>query len=154
VDRSAQREYGLARIVPVTESALSSLSQVWMSHGDRITRMPDGFIALARSEHSPLAAIGDIRRKYLGVQFHPEVRHTPNGEQFLRHFAVHVCGARPEWTPRSIIEGAVARVRQQVGSERVLAAVSGGVDSTVAAARRTDHSGCGQALPWGAAGHH
>ena len=134
VDPSAQREYGPARIQPVVESALSSLSQVWMSHGDRITRMPDGFIALARSHNSPLAAIGDMRRKYFGVQFHPEVHHTPNGEQVLRHFAVEVCGAKPEWTPRSIIDEAVGRVRQQVGGERALAAVSGGVDSTVAAA--------------------
>jgi GMP synthase (glutamine-hydrolysing) len=134
VDSSAQREYGPVSIEPLMESALSNLSQVWMSHGDRITRMPDGFIALARSAHSPLAAIGDLRRKYFGVQFHPEVRHTPNGEQLLSHFAVEICGARPEWTPRSIIDEAVARVRQQVGGERVLAAVSGGVDSTVAAA--------------------
>jgi GMP synthase (glutamine-hydrolysing) len=134
VDSSAQREYGPARIQALTESGLSNLTRVWMSHGDRITRMPDGFVALARSANSPLAAIGNMQRKYFGVQFHPEVRHTPNGEQFLSHFAVEICGAKPEWSPRSIIEEAVARVRQQVGSQRALAAVSGGVDSTVAAA--------------------
>jgi hypothetical protein len=87
-----------------------------------------------RDRRTALAAIGNMQRKYFGVQFHPEVRHTPNGEQFLSHFAVEICGARPEWSPRSIIEEAVARVRQQVGSQRALAAVSGGVDSTVAAA--------------------
>ena len=73
---------------PLMPSALSDLSQVWMSHGDRITRMPEGFIALARSDNSPFAAMGDMRRKYFGVQFHPEVRHTPNGELAIRHFAV------------------------------------------------------------------
>ena len=134
VDSSVQREYGPASIEPLLESALSNLSQVWMSHGDRITRMPDGFTALARSAHSPLAAIGDLQRKYFGVQFHPEVRHTPNGGQLLRHFAVEICGAKPEWTPHSIIDEAVRRLRKQVGGQRVLAAVSGGVDSTVAAA--------------------
>ncbi len=89
-------------------------------------------MALARSDHSPLAAIGDMQRKYFGVQFHPEVRHTPNGASVLQHFAVEICGARPEWTPRSIAAEAVRRVRERVGSERVLAAVSGGVNSSVA----------------------
>jgi len=134
VDSSAKREYGPAVIEPLLPSVLSGLSQVWMSHGDRITRMPEGFIALARSDNSPLAAIGDMDRKYFGVQFHPEVRHTPNGAEVIKHFAVEVCGANPDWTPVSIIEDAVERVRKQVGSERVLAAVSGGVDSSVAAA--------------------
>jgi GMP synthase (glutamine-hydrolysing) len=134
VDPSAKREYGPAVIEPLMPSALSGLSQVWMSHGDRITRMPQGFIALARSDNSPLAAIGDMYRKYFGVQFHPEVRHTPNGSEVIKHFAVEVCEAKPEWTPVSIIEDAVARIRKQVGDERVLAAVSGGVDSSVATA--------------------
>ena len=134
VDGSAKREYGPAVITPLMPSALSDLSIVWMSHGDRITRMPEGFLALARSEHSPYAAIGDMQRRYFGVQFHPEVRHTPNGELALRHFALEVCGARPDWTPASIIDEAIRRIRAQVGGERVLAAVSGGVDSSVAAA--------------------
>ena len=134
VDASAQREYGHASIEPVAGSLVEGLSQVWMSHGDRITRMPVGFSALARSLNSPLAAIGDSGRRYYGVQFHPEVHHTPHGEQLLRRFAVEICGAKPDWTPRSIVADAVERVRQQVGGERVLAAVSGGVDSTVAAA--------------------
>jgi GMP synthase (glutamine-hydrolysing) len=134
VDPSARREYGPARIEPLTASALSMITQVWMSHGDRISRLPEGFIALARSANSPLAAIGDMQRNYLGVQFHPEVHHTVNGDRFLRHFAVEICGASPDWTPRSIINEAVERIRAQVGGERVLAAVSGGVDSTVATA--------------------
>src|SRR5512142_3346077 len=134
VDSSAKREYGPALITPLMPSALSDLSQVWMSHGDRITRMPEGFVALARSDNSPYAAMGDVQRKYFGVQFHPEVRHTPHGELAIRHFAIDICGARPDWTPESIIELAVGRIRAQVGQERVLAAVSGGVDSSVAAA--------------------
>ncbi len=134
VDSSAKREYGSALITPLMPSALSDLSQVWMSHGDRITRMPEGFVALAKSDNSPFAAMGDLQRKYFGVQFHPEVRHTPRGEAAIRHFAIDICGARPDWTPESIIEQAVGRIRKQVGDERVLAAVSGGVDSSVAAA--------------------
>ncbi|HEX8990870.1 MAG TPA: glutamine-hydrolyzing GMP synthase, partial [Anaerolineales bacterium] len=132
VDPSAHREYGPALITPLVPSVLSDLSHVWMSHGDRITRMPEGFIALARSDNSPFAAMGDMQRKYFGVQFHPEVRHTPRGELAIRHFAVDVCGAQPDWTPESIIEEAVGRIRKQVGEARVLAAVSGGVDSSVA----------------------
>jgi GMP synthase (glutamine-hydrolysing) len=134
VDSSANREYGPAVIEPLLPSVLSELSQVWMSHGDRITRMPEGFIALARSGNSPLAAIGDMNRKYFGVQFHPEVRHTAHGAEVIKHFAVEICGVSPAWTPVSIIEDAISRVRKQVGPERVLAAVSGGVDSSVAAA--------------------
>ena len=135
VSPSAEREFGHAEIQPlVPGTMLDVLSRVWMSHGDKITRMPEGFIALAKSGNSPFAAMGDMQRKYFGVQFHPEVHHTPNGIELLRHFAVDICGAKPEWTPASIIDDAVARIRKQVGRERVLAAVSGGVDSTVAAA--------------------
>ena len=96
--------------------------------------MPDGFIALAKSGNSPFAAMGDMQRKYFGVQFHPEVHHTPNGIELLKHFAIDICNVKPEWTPLSIIESSVKQIREQVGNERVLAAVSGGVDSTVAAA--------------------
>ena len=134
VDASARREYGPALVTPLVPSGLSELSQVWMSHGDRITRMPEGFVALAKSDNSPYAAMGDLKRKYFGVQFHPEVRHTPKGELAIRHFVIDVCEARPDWTPESIIEQSVERIRKQVGRERVLAAVSGGVDSSVAAA--------------------
>lgn len=135
VDPSAHREYGHAVITPlVPGTALDHLSKVWMSHSDRITRMPEGFIPLAKSDNSPYAAMGDMQRKYFGVQFHPEVNHTPNGIELLKHFAIEICGAKPEWTPTSIIEDSVKRIREQVGKERVLAAVSGGVDSTVAAA--------------------
>jgi GMP synthase (glutamine-hydrolysing) len=135
VDPSAQREYGYAQIEPALPGTmLDVLSTVWMSHGDRITKLPEGFIGLARSGSSPFAAMGDMQRKYFGVQFHPEVHHTPNGGKLLQHFVVEICGARPTWTAASIIEESVERVRRQVGTMRVLAAVSGGVDSSVAAA--------------------
>ncbi|RPJ23767.1 MAG: glutamine-hydrolyzing GMP synthase, partial [Chloroflexi bacterium] len=143
VDPSAQREYGQAEIEPTLHGTmLDSISRVWMSHGDRITRLPEGFIALARSGNSPFAAMGDMKRKYFGMQFHPEVHHTPNGEKLLKHFVIDICSVKPNWTPASIIEEAVTRIRRQMGYEpsdkalgpRVLAAVSGGVDSSVAAA--------------------
>ena len=135
VNPSPEREYGPAEIEPlIPGTMLSALSKVWMSHGDRITRMPEGFIALARSGNSPIAAMGDFDRKYFAVQFHPEVRHTPNGAELLKHFALAVCGCAPDWTPDSIIVESLNHIRKQVGKERVLAAVSGGVDSSVAAA--------------------
>jgi GMP synthase (glutamine-hydrolysing) len=132
---STSREYGYAEIEKlIPGTMLDAISKVWMSHGDKITRMPEGFIALARSGNSPFAAMGDMKRKYFGVQFHPEVQHTSNGHKLLKHFALDICGVKPNWTPTSIIEESVERIQQQVGRERVLAAVSGGVDSTVAAA--------------------
>jgi GMP synthase (glutamine-hydrolysing) len=135
VAHASEREYGEAEIQPlVPGSMLDAISKVWMSHGDRIIRMPEGFIALARSNNSPIAAMGDFTRKYFAVQFHPEVKHTPNGAEFLKHFGIDICGCAPDWTPASIIEESVTRIRAQVGRERVLAAVSGGVDSSVAAA--------------------
>lgn len=135
VDPSAQREYGEAQITPlIPGTMLDVLSKVWMSHGDKVTQLPEGFIALAKSGNSPFAAIGDMRRKYFGVQFHPEVSHTPNGGELLKHFVVDICRATPDWTPANIIEDTVEKIRKQVGNERVLAAVSGGADSSVAAA--------------------
>ncbi len=135
VDASAHREYGYAEIQPlIPGTLLEALSKVWMSHGDRITRMPEGFIALAKSGSSPFAAMVDLQRKYFGVQFHPEVRHTLNGVEVIKRFAVDICEAKPEWTPISIIEDTIRRVKNQVGNQRVLAAVSGGVDSSVATA--------------------
>jgi GMP synthase (glutamine-hydrolysing) len=136
VDASAQREYGHATVDPSIRNALlpGHPLQVWMSHGDKVTALPAGFTSLAKSGNSPFAAMGDPARKYYGLQFHPEVRHTPEGPEILRRFLFDVCALSPDWTPASIIEESVARIRAQVGSERVLAAVSGGVDSSVAAA--------------------
>jgi GMP synthase (glutamine-hydrolysing) len=140
VDSSAQREYGHAEIelLPSTSlpsvNFLSSLSKVWMSHGDKVTQLPEGFEPLAKSGNSPYAAMGNLQKKYFGVQFHPEVHHTPNGIELFKHFATDICGITPNWTPANIIDESVKRIREQVGNGRVLAAVSGGVDSSVAAA--------------------
>jgi GMP synthase (glutamine-hydrolysing) len=135
VDPSAQREYGHAEIQSlISTPLLSNISKVWMSHGDKVTQLPEGFEALAKSGNSPYAAMGDLKRKYFGVQFHPEVHHTPNGIELFKHFAADICGILPDWTPANIIEESVKRIREQVGDQRVLAAVSGGVDSSVAAA--------------------
>jgi GMP synthase (glutamine-hydrolysing) len=133
---SVEREYGLAQLERVAPNPLlpPGAQRVWMSHGDRIERPPPGFTVLASSDNSPIAAIGDLSRGYYGLQFHPEVRHTPSGPEILRRFAVEVCGARPDWTPESIISESVARIREQVGDARVISAVSGGVDSSVATA--------------------
>jgi len=132
------REYGPAEIELLAPEdplwrGLPSPMTVWMSHGDRVERLPPGFQAMARSPNSPLAAIGDPRRRLYGVQFHPEVAHTPLGRELLRRFALDLCGCRPTWTPGAIAEERIARIRERVGPERVLCAVSGGVDSTVTA---------------------
>ena len=136
VDPSPQREYGPATVETLVPNSLLPANSfpVWMSHGDRITRMPEGFIALARSNNSPVAAMGDLARRIFAVQFHPEVRHTPDGEKMLGRFVLDICGCAPDWTPASIIEESIRCIRAQVGGEHVLAAVSGGVDSAVAAA--------------------
>ncbi len=131
-----RREYGLAWLEVPRENPLipPGRHQVWMSHGDRVEVIPSGFQVLGSTEHSPYAAIGDVERGYYGVQFHPEVQHTPIGPDILRRFAVHVCGVTANWHPGNWIPRLVDEIRQKVGRERVLAAVSGGVDSTVAAA--------------------
>jgi GMP synthase (glutamine-hydrolysing) len=136
VDPSPVREFGGAQVEPAGSSPLlpGKPFQAWMSHGDRITALPPGFITLARSAGSPHAAIGDPLRRYFGLQFHPEVNHTEGGAEILRRFTLQVCGCTPGWTPASIIEESIARIRERVGAERLLAAVSGGVDSSVAAA--------------------
>jgi len=147
VNPSSEREYGFAEIELIngrgevispegrkTLPLLSSLSTVWMSHGDKVTQLPQGFISLAKSENSPYAAMGNLEKKYFGVQFHPEVHHTKNGIALIKHFVVDICNVNPSWTPNSIIDESVKKIREQVGDNKVLAAVSGGVDSSVAAA--------------------
>lgn len=133
---STEREYGPAELQSLHVNPLLPHTdlRVWMSHGDRIESLPPGFIVLARSQNSPIAAMGDLQRSYYGVQFHPEVRHTPLGAEILRNFVLHICAAKPDWTPQSIISESVEQVRLQVGKNQVLSAVSGGVDSTVATA--------------------
>lgn len=133
---ATRREYGLAWLhVPQPNPLIpQGKHQVWMSHGDRVEALPPGFEVLGYTENSPYAAIGDAERGYYGVQFHPEVQHTPIGPELLRRFAVHVAGASGDWYPEDWIPRLVAEIRERVGSERALAAVSGGVDSAVAAA--------------------
>jgi GMP synthase (glutamine-hydrolysing) len=136
VAASTKREYGLAEVQTVQINPLlpEGMRSVWMSHGDRIERPADGFVTLAYSDNSPYAAIGNLKRRYFGVQFHPEVRHTQGGSEILRRFAIEICATQPEWTPESIITEAVRHIQEQVGNERVLSAVSGGIDSSVATA--------------------
>jgi len=109
-------------------------SPVWMSHGDHVEQVPQGFEIVARSANAPVCAIQDASRRIYGVQFHPEVNHTPRGEQLIDTFVRKICGCTGEWTPGRIIEDAVERIRQQVGNQRVILGLSGGVDSSVAAA--------------------
>ncbi len=138
VSASQAREYGPATVERAGDSplwaGLPPALDVWMSHGDRIECLPQGFAPLARTAHSPVAVMGDGVRQLYGVQFHPEVSHTPRGSEILANFALRVCGCTPDWTPQVFIDEAVARIRQQVGEGRVLLGLSGGVDSSVAAA--------------------
>ncbi|MDO9547083.1 MAG: glutamine-hydrolyzing GMP synthase [Pelolinea sp.] len=133
---SNQREYGLSEITASTGNPIlpPGTHQVWMSHGDWVETLPSGFTSLAASSSCPIAAIGDSKRRIYGLQFHPEVQHTPGGLGMLQRFVVDICGAPADWTPQSIIQSAVKKIRQQAGRQNVLAAVSGGVDSSVAAA--------------------
>lgn len=133
---SSSREYGFAEIEVRAESDLlhSGIHTVWMSHGDRIEATPPDFEVLASSKNSPVAAMGDHRHKRYGLQFHPEVHHTPGGFEILRAFVIGACGARADWTSTSIIDTCIDRIRAQVGDQPVLAATSGGVDSSVATA--------------------
>jgi GMP synthase (glutamine-hydrolysing) len=108
--------------------------QVWMSHFDTITRAPEGFTVTAATPDTPAAAFESVERRLFGVQFHPEVVHTPRGQEMLKRFLYDVCGCMPTWTMTSIIETSVDAIRAQVGSERVICGLSGGVDSAVAAA--------------------
>ena len=136
VASSAHREFGRAELRRGPENPLlTEASQtVWMSHGDRVEVIPEGFVSLAETDNAPYAGMGDLSRNLFGLQFHPEVAHTPGGMEILRRFSVEVCGAQPDWTPESVIEQQVAAIRLQVGEARVLSAVSGGVDSSVATA--------------------
>jgi len=136
-----KKEYGPAEIQPVgpINPLLSNLQpptsnlQVWMSHADHIDAVPPGFEILARSANSSVAAMGQLRRGFYGLQFHPEVAHTEQGQEILRRFAVEVCGCAPDWTPAAFIEQAVETIRAQVGTDRVVCGLSGGVDSAVTA---------------------
>ena len=138
VAHTGQSEYGRTTMQIHGEARIFAdwpeVAEVWMSHGDAITEAPEGFLAVASTAGAPVAALCDPARSIYGVQFHPEVNHTERGVDLLERFVHDVCGAPATWTHVSIIESAVDDVRRQVGSGRVLCALSGGVDSAVAAA--------------------
>ena len=137
VAATGRREYGgTAVAVDGSGSLLQDLPErdtVWMSHGDAVVRAPEGFRVTARTDQTPIAAMEDPERSMYAVQFHPEVSHTPRGLDVMKRFLYDACGLLPDWTPTNIIEDAVARIRAQVGGAGVLCALSGGVDSAVAA---------------------
>jgi len=134
---AAKREYGHAKVeIQQSDSqlfqGLPNLLAVWMSHGDEAEELPPGFRLTAKTPNA-VAAIENAARKMWAVQFHPEVHHTPLGADILRNFALNICGAKPSWTPQHFIDATVTQIRQQVGSGRAICALSGGVDSSVAA---------------------
>jgi len=137
VDRGARHEYGHTILHLSDEdcplfAGLPSSLPVWMSHGDQITEMPSGFKALAYSENSPYAVVGNGGSIY-GLQFHPEVAHTADGKTIFRNFVLNICGCKGNWTPANFISESVDKIREKVGDGRVVCALSGGVDSAVAA---------------------
>ncbi len=135
---STEREYGRGTLTVTAPgrlfAGLPQTFQVWNSHGDKLTRLPPGFVAVARTENSDYAAIEDPARGFHGLQFHPEVFHTEHGTAILRNFLFDVCHCRGDWTMSGYAEMAVERIRQTVGDKRVILGLSGGVDSSVAAA--------------------
>lgn len=112
----------------------------WMSHGDKLSQLPTGFVTIATTQNSPYASIAHETKPIFGIQFHPEVTHTPRGTELLKNFAVGICAVKQNWTMTDFLEKEVARIRKLVGSGQVIGAVSGGVDSTVAAKLSKLHS--------------
>jgi GMP synthase (glutamine-hydrolysing) len=139
VARAERREYGPADLVIDDDADLfhgfthNGAVRVWMSHGDRMNSLPKDWHILAHSSNSPIAAFADAERRLFGVQFHPEVVHTPRGKEILENFLFRICGCKPSWTMGHFVESSVQKIREQVGDGRVVCALSGGVDSTVVA---------------------
>ncbi|MGH1374615.1 MAG: glutamine-hydrolyzing GMP synthase, partial [Cellvibrionaceae bacterium] len=146
VQSSAVHEFGYAQVNVHGKSALlhdirdhvdhdgSSLLDVWMSHGDKVSQMPEGFELMASTESCPIAGMYCEEKDFYGVQFHPEVTHTLQGKRIFEHFVLETCGCEVLWTPANIVEDAIRKVREQVGDDKVLLGLSGGVDSSVVAA--------------------
>ena len=140
VEGSDHREFGRAFLNIKDHCALfdgvwapGEKHQVWMSHGDRVTALPEGFKAVATSDGAPVAAICDEQRRFYAVQFHPEVVHTPDGAKLYRNFVLEICGCKGDWSMASFKDDAIARIKKQVGFDRVICGLSGGVDSSVVA---------------------
>jgi len=146
VEGGTTREFGYAEVRARGHTALlkdiadfttpegQGMLKVWMSHGDKVTELPPGFKVMASTDSCPIAGMADEARKYYAVQFHPEVTHTVQGQALLNRFVLDICGTRPDWVMGDYIEEAVAKIREQVGDEEVILGLSGGVDSSVAAA--------------------
>jgi len=145
VEHSDRREYGAGTLFLKNEAGrrtgqcglfdgLPDSLDVWNSHGDKLTKLPAGFHAVGHTANSPFAAIEDAKRRFFGLQFHPEVAHTPRGKEVLQNFVYKVCGCKMDWTMGSFIEQTCEEVRRQVGKDHVILGLSGGVDSSVAAA--------------------
>ncbi|MFZ4856282.1 MAG: glutamine-hydrolyzing GMP synthase [Desulfuromonadaceae bacterium] len=138
---AGKREFGHAELTALGQPGplfdgffVEGASPVWMSHGDHVARVPDGFEVVAGSANAPVCAIQNVSRNLYGVQFHPEVNHTPRGEQFIYTFVRGVCGCTGQWTAGQIIEDSIERIRTRIGTDTVILGLSGGVDSSVAAA--------------------
>lgn len=146
VESSTEREFGYAEVKVISDCVLlndiedrvdssgTALLDVWMSHGDRVSQIPEGFHAIASSEHAPYAAVADESRHYYGLQFHPEVVHTKQGERIISRFVHDICQCPSNWTPANIVDESIVAIKTQVGKDKVLLGLSGGVDSSVVAA--------------------
>ncbi|MBJ7327106.1 MAG: glutamine-hydrolyzing GMP synthase [Chthoniobacterales bacterium] len=138
VEPSGRREFGPGKFSVTRKNELFAglprKLEVWNSHGDKVTKLPRGFAAVGTTENSKSAAIADRKRRFYGLQFHPEVSHTPRGGEVIENFILGICGCRPDWTPGSFVDRACEEIRAQVGEDRVVLGLSGGVDSSVAAA--------------------
>lgn len=137
VEQAKDREYGRAQLKIIKSSPIFSdvadQSNVWMSHGDYLTELPSGFAIIGTSDHSPICAISNEVRKIYGVQFHPEVAHTDEGKKIINNFLFNICKSEGDWTPKNFINSSIKEIKDKVGNAKVICALSGGVDSTVAA---------------------
>ena len=146
VESGTKREFGYAEVRAHNHTKLlegiedfkgedgEGMLKVWMSHGDKVSELPPGFVVMASTPSCPIAGMADEKRRFYAVQFHPEVTHTVKGREILQRFVLDICGCRPDWVMEDYITEAVEMIRNQVGKDQVILGLSGGVDSSVAAA--------------------